>query len=133
MSFADGQSQIRARLAAQWGITTPVDWPNSGFVPVIGVPWIRLKVKEGRTRQVDIGDRKKTFRTPGFIYVQVFTATNIGNGPALALGDQVAAIFRNWCGSSVKCYAASVQDIGPDEKGWYQVNVEVPFVRDELI
>jgi hypothetical protein len=130
MSFVSQQNEIRTRFNAQIG-STPVAWPNVTYTPTIGTSWVRFQVLDGETEQVDFGASTKSFRSMGIISVQVFAPDNTGETAALTIADTVAGIFRNWCGATVRCRAASIKDIGPDGNGWYQVNVSAPFQRDE--
>jgi hypothetical protein len=133
MSYVNEHNQIRARFNTIWDDTLPVAWPNKAFTPIIDSPWVRLTIIDNPQYQVEIGNAAKTFRNTGLIVVQVFTTLDEGDSVALGHADTIAAIFRNWCGTSVKCRAASIFNIGNDGNGWYQVNVSIPFVRDELI
>lgn len=132
MSFSDEHSQIRERLSSQIG-DTPIDWPNASFSPPDPPSiWLRLSILDGESFQTTIGAETNVHRSVGIIIVQIFGPANEGDKDTLAMADTVAAIFRNWCGTTVRCRAATVKAIGPDGQGWYQVNVSVPFKRDEL-
>jgi hypothetical protein len=64
--------------------------------------------------------------------ISVFTLLAQGDATALALADAAAGIFRNWGGTNIRCRQPRIVNIGPDGQGWYQINVEIPFIRDEL-
>ena len=133
MSYVDEHNQIRARFNAEWADALPVAWPNKAFTPVTDTPWVRFTIIDNPQYQVEIGNAVKTFRNTGLILIQIFADLDDGSTVPLTHADTIAAIFRNWCGTSVKCRAASINNIGSDGNGWYQVNVSIPFVRDELI
>lgn len=133
MSYVAEHNEIRTRFNTVWNNTLPVAWPNVEYTPTVGTPWTRITIFDNPSAQVDIGSPLKTYRNTGLIIVQIFCELNKGNGTALGYADTVAGIFRNWCGSTVRCRAPHVEDIGNDGHGWYQVNVSIPFVRDELI
>ena len=134
MSFASQYNEIQGRLNTQWGVKTPISWPNVSFTPPNPqASWIRLVIKDTEAVQIDIGADKSTFRNAGVIYVSVFGKPNTGTDALAKLADDAAAVFRNWCGINVRCRAASVQDLGIDQSGWYMFQVKIPYQRDELI
>jgi hypothetical protein len=132
VSYNDERKQIHERLESQIS-DIPVSWPNTSFTPEPDVTWVKCNIVNGDSFQVTIGSGTNAFRHIGLIVIQVFSPLNKGNGEVLALADSIASIFRNWCGTTVSCKAPSVKDIGPDGHGWYQVNVSIPFHRDELL
>lgn len=132
MSVSHLSSVLRKRFNDGWGNTTPVAWPNVGFIPVINAPWVRFNINARTRRQIEIGNGQKTYRTPGLVIIQVFTPKNDGDAEAIDLGDQVAAILHNSTGDSVRCKASTVKIIGEGDDDWYQVNVSTPFVYDEI-
>lgn len=132
MSFTAQQNELRTRFNAMIG-STPVAWPNVTYTPTQGASWVRFQVLDGEMKQFELGATLKGHRNMGIISIQVFAPLNAGETAALTLADTVCGIFRNWSGATVRCFAASIKDVGPDVSGWYQINVTVPFVRDELL
>lgn len=132
MSYANAYNELRGRFNTLWGSTTPIAWPNAAFTTPL-VPWVRFTVRSGEANQLTFGASTNNFRHSGVIIIQVFTLLDTGEALALQHADQIASIFRNWCGQSVRCRTPSVKDIGNDGEGWYQVNVVVPFQWDELL
>jgi len=123
--------EIRAKYLTTIGI--PTEFPNEKFTrPKPAAIWARLTIIDGLTQQMDIGAPTKTFRTVGLIIVQVFAPLDAGSIGVLTQADTIAALFRNWAGQDVLCRAATINTIGNDTFGWYQVNVEIPFHVDEL-
>ncbi len=114
-------------------VSIPTEWPNEKFTrPSPAALWARLTIIDGLTQQMDIGAPIKTFRTVGLIIVQIFAPLDAGSIGVLTQADTIATLFRNWAGTDVLCRAATVNTIGNDNSGWYQVNVEIPFHVDEL-
>lgn len=132
MSFQVEHNELRTRFSQQIG-TTPVAWPNVAYVPIVGTLWVRFNVVDGESTRTTIGATTNNVRSLGLVIVQIFAPLDKGNAAALAKADAVAAIFRDWCGSTVRCRTPSIKEVGPDGNGWYQVNVSVPFQRDELL
>jgi len=81
---------------------------------------------------MDIGSPVKTFRTVGLLVIQLFAPLDAGTIGVLSEADSVAALYRNWSGQTIVCRAPTVENIGNDNFGWYQVNIVVPFHTDEL-
>lgn len=134
MSYAEAHNEIREHLFMSWADATPIAWPNVNFTPPNPQSsWIRLSISDGDSNQMELGSNPATIRYAGIIYVQIFTRLDIGDAVALQLADTVKQIFNNWCGVSVRCRAAKIKVIGNDGNGWYQVNVVVPFYRDERL
>jgi hypothetical protein len=131
MSYAAQNLEIQARFKAAWGTTTPVSYPNVSFTPP-STAWVRLTILSGEESRLTFGAETNNYRNVGVIVIQVFTPANQGNAAALALADQAAAVFRGWCGATVRCRSATMREIGPDAAGKYQVNISIPFQRDEL-
>lgn len=143
MGIAAEHNEIRKRFNTVWANRTPIAWPNVSFnSPNPQTPWVRFSVRNTDSMQVDIGSPTKTFRNGGIIFIQIFGAPNEGTADLAKLADDAAAIFRNWCGVSVRCRAASIKDIGTGvanwlgtssgADGWYQMLVTIPFQRDEI-
>jgi len=133
MSYDAASSEIRARLKAQWAARTPISWPNISFKPPNpAAPWMRFTIKEGEAQRVSIGSSTNDYRHPGIITLQLFDALGGGDGPLTRLADQAAGYFQSWAGANVVCQTATVNTIGDDGEGWYQINVTIPYYWDDL-
>ena len=126
-------NELRTRFNAQWNDAHPVAWPNVAFTPETNVLWVRFFVRLFDRRVVDIGSPAKTHRTHGMLTLQVRAPKGNGDGVALEVAEQIAAIFNTWCGDTVRCREASVIPAGETDDDWYLVNVQIPFVQDEVI
>lgn len=130
--FEGEHNEIRGRLKTVWGSTTPIAWPNDDFTPPNPpTNWIRLTINDGESHQLGLGALPAVTRYYGNIIVQIFTLQDKGDAPALILADSVKAVFHNWCGVAVSCRQAKIKTVGNDGNGWYQINVNIPFIRDE--
>lgn len=133
MSYLDQHNELRSRFSSAWGSTTPVDWPNVEFdVPTSG-SWVRFRILDGASRQTTIGGSTNNHRHLGVLVISVFSELGKGDATSLSLVDTVAGIFRNWKGTNITCRQPAIRNIGPDGYGWYQTNVEISFIRDQLI
>lgn len=134
MSTLIENNELRTRFNTVWASRTPVAWPNIPFTPPSPQSeWCRFSIVEGESRQTTFGATTNNFRTPGTLFVQLFDKPGAGDADILQRADEVAGIFRNWCGTNVRCRVPTIRAIGDTSDGWYQVNVSVPFVRDELL
>jgi hypothetical protein len=132
MSYAAQNLELQARFKAGWGSTTPVAWPNVSFTPSTAA-WVRFTILNGEEARLTFGATLNNFRNTGVVVVSIFSPLNIGTADVMAKADAAAAIFRDWCGATVRCRAATIRDVGPEGQGWYQVNVTIPFQRDALL
>jgi hypothetical protein len=123
--------ELRKRYSTAW--TPPsTEYPNEKFVTPTNAIWARFTIIDGEERQIDIGARQKTFRTPGQLVIQMFAPIDQGITDVLEKADSLADLFRNWRGLVVKCKEVSVEKIGNDGEGWYQVNTTV-FYTVEMV
>lgn len=119
-----------------WNKATPVAWSNLDFSPPSALSsWVRFSVLPGEAFHATAGaPGKNIIRHPGLIVVQVFVPFNSGSITAYDLADDVAGIFRNYHSGGIRCSAPWVTPVSPSAgEGWFQVNVNIPFVRDELL
>ena len=123
-------TELRARYNTAW-TPPPTEFPNE-TPPVKTAIWARFTITDGPEKQIDIGGGNHTFRTFSVITVQLFAPPLSGAITIIALADTLADVFRNYSGTSVQCYEATVKKIGNDPLGWYQCNVSVIF-RTEVI
>lgn len=138
MSFVDEHKELATRFNTETAADNMlkdlgIEWPNMTFKPSSDKSWMRFNILDVDTKQITFGDIQNIHRAHGLVIVQVFSPLNIGDSEAMTIADAVAKIFRNWCGTTVRCREAAKRVIGPDGHGWYQVNVIVPFQRDELL
>lgn len=141
MAFGDEQKVVREVLAS-WADTV-VDWSdfNAGrFEPPAPDPaageqasWIRPAVRVGDARRAELGP-VAIRRTTGVVIVQIFVPIGAGDAIAASLAASVAAVFRDLEQDGMQFLEPQPRPVGPEPDGaWYQVNVEIPFRRDERI
>lgn len=143
MAFAAEQRIVRQRLVAQW-TSTPIDWSAFGgdaapFVPPapqVGSPaaaaWIRPALFVVRGERVSLGLTARR-RTAGQLVIQVFTPQGAGHKPAATLAASLCTLFRDVQVEGMTFLEPTPRPIGPEAQGaWYQLNVEIPFRRDEI-
>lgn len=129
MSFAAEGAAIRARIAAQWGATTPISWPNVEFDPTPGTSYLRVTIRNGESLQPYLGLTSKR-RSAGVVMGEVFVASNAADGTARTLADTFAAIFRNVQVAGITFREPSAREAALQEEPWYRWIVEAPYYRD---
>ncbi len=133
MGYSTERQDIESRFATAWASTTPIAYQNVAFTPPATGSWVRLAILNGDAQQASLGSGQADtlYRQAGVISVSVFTNLNQGTNAARALADQAAAVFRGVdFGSGIKCRAPRIADVGVDGK-FYQMDVSVPYYRDE--
>ena len=125
-------TELRTRYNT-WSNKPPTEFPNELYKPPNPPSlWARLIIAGGEEQRMDIGTgaTNRTYRKPGVLIIQLFAPLNKGNNAVLVAADEVSDLFRNWCGATITCGASSVEDIGNDNNGFYQVNITIPFHTD---
>lgn len=92
--------------------------------------WVRVNILNSDSKQVSLGNNPY-FRYKGLLIFQIFTKPNIGSGRAMSIADQITTIFRGQKVGTIT-FRPPVTDKVGENGGWYQVNVSVPFFREEL-
>lgn len=119
-----------------WGsqVDVPVFYGNVEANTSQKRPWLRLVVITGDSDLAGLGGgTQRMWRTVGAVVVQIFVAVNFGEKIARQYADKVAAIFRGTRIGDLHFRAPSLIVIGAQPGGaWYQLNVNIPYYRDEL-
>jgi len=126
MSFADERSNIEERFNDSWK-TTSIAWGNADLNIPNNSEWVRFNILNGNSAYRAINGLK---RHTGIINIQLFTPLNKGTNTIRGYADTIATIFDGQAFKDVVCDVASVETVGTDDK-WYQMNVNIPYWRDE--
>jgi len=132
MSYASEYSTIMTKFNSEWDSRLPIHWPNVFFDPSGVDGWISVHVLNGESRQVSIGGLTNAFRHAGVIMAQIFGEPGEGTNDLYGHVDAFSGIFRNKVFSGIHTGAPTIQHVGLDEAtGKYQINVSIPYYRDE--
>lgn len=134
MSYEAELTTLATRFNVQFSASQPsvgIAWPNTQFTPTVGTPWVRFSVRQADASQIGFGSSAVRDRTQGTVFIQIFTPTDEGVIEGLQIADDAAAALRRYSTTGLFTRTPLVQDIGPTGDGWYQVNVSVPYQRDE--
>lgn len=132
MGWSSERKAIEARFSTNW-TTTPIRYENVPFVET-RTPYVALFIRNGDRNQITLGSNP-TIRSVSLIIVQIFVPADHGNVLAKTYADTIAAIFDRAQFTTddsnlISCQTASAESVGQAE-GWFQVNVTVPYTRDE--
>jgi hypothetical protein len=123
MNYKQEKDTIELFFTANWP-HTPVVFENAPASDEN--EWVRLSIQNGRAFQASMGDNP-AFRYPGVVFVQIFTAKDVGSGRALELADLVDALFKIAVVSGIQFKVPRINKVPSD--GPYQVNVSIDFYR----
>lgn len=121
---------------------TPIAWENKQFTPPNKAAYVRLTVRNSEGLRLTFGDLDGVadYRYPGIVFVQVFVPEDTGDKDARKLADAAAAIFRSktlnmmdgvTLKGVIRMRTPRVDVIGARD-GYFQMNVMIPYVRDEV-
>jgi hypothetical protein len=143
--IVDAIAALRTRAAA---ITAaPVYWRDEDDVVLPDDPaafvWIEPTIERGVYIEIGGGRGANRYRQTGELAAYVFAPRAGGALAALALAEDVAAVFRSFRGGGVSCHGASVHPAGEGEAltppgvrsvagNYVCVTVAVPFHFDQI-
>jgi hypothetical protein len=130
MSAATKHAAIRAYFASRWtslGDGTTVVYENLDYTPVTDTAYIVFGIRPVESDWVASGWTDSI----GAVVIAAMTPANEGPEAAETLAATVASCLARQSSGGVQFDAATVENIGPDGQGWYQVNVRTPYYYDE--
>jgi len=138
MTFAAARASIIKYFSTGWGgatPTTPVAYDDVAFtLPNDGATWVRFQVQNFDAFQASVGspgDNK--YRRTGLITAQIFAKEKAAALDALAKGDAIVSLFQGKSRFEGVIFSnVRLKEVGPDGKGWFQVNVKIDFQFDDL-
>lgn len=134
-AFSTGWKTLKsAGPPAVYEAKTPIAWPNVSFTPPSG-PWVRFNVIDGGSEWRSCGSPGSNRAVhAGLVVVQIFVPLLSGESSARGLADDAAAVFRGKVIIGIRFSPAQMQVV-PNSlaEGWHQINVSIPFQRDEFI
>lgn len=134
--------QDERKAAATWFETywvdganprTKVKWPNHRWQEPKEESWVAWNLVDGDAIVAGIAELMLA-RYSGLVIVQVFQKENTGTDEARQLADRVAEIYRfkEICvdDSGLLRFRVPFVTTPPAKDGWFQMNVNCPFIRD---
>lgn len=143
MTFETLRDKLTATFRAGW-VVDPDDDPTVEYMPtqypnqpwtVPDTIWSRFSVMEGDRNNAAVGT---TFqRTVGVMFLQIFVPEGEGTRSARQAADKMASFLDNQsiavaAGQNITTRTVSLQDIGLNRDGWYQMNASLEFWFDAV-
>lgn len=140
MGFVAERQAIEEKIktssaASAWGVDPKyIGFPNSPIEDPAEKLHVKVNFINGDEEDVEIG--KPTLRRyQNVLMIQIFQPQNTGTREALSIADFVEAAFRDLVltagAGKIRFYTPKIRDLGDEEEGYYQVNVECPYKLDE--
>jgi hypothetical protein len=137
MSLLDANIAFTKRLNDVPGLSVPVKHENQPF-DIPNGPYAAAFLREndeGIPITLGPGGTVRN-RYVGHYIIQIFISPDEGVGPAFTIADQIASYFKRVQFSSgtsglITCHVPGARPLGKSPDGRYQVNVSIPYYRDE--
>ena len=133
MAFESIRVAIESECMTQWDNATPIAWDNIDFDKPSNPKesWVRVHIEYGITAQASMGT-KRTWRTPGVVFVQCFSALDKGTKESATLADDVKNVFQGLQVSGVTFRGTSL--VTNEQSGeWWMGVTATDFFADEQI
>lgn len=127
-SPAQAARVIELAIAAAWGLSTPVAWPNVAFAPP-EAPWLKVDFIWG---QGFITTKDGLNTVQGIVQLAVYSPKDEGDGPGQALAESARAIFNRVRLGDVM-FSAPSGPVATFEESWRTLTVSVPFRVEETV
>ena len=117
---------ITTYLLSNW-TETPIALPNGKPLSVRGEPWIRVSIVP-YSHTMSTGVEETTQVMDGDLVIQIFVVSGTGDGEAARLADTAAGLFNSFSATGLVCLTPKEPYVrGDDGRGWYQIDVAIPF------
>ena len=136
MNFEDIRSLIESKMATDW-TTTPIEFENVEDSAALlaakaaNTPWIRVTIREGAASLISMAPASSCYRYPAVLFVQIFVKQGTGTATSRIYASAISDIWRGYFTNNVEFKTPSGDVVG-ELNGWFQFNVEVPFMWDDL-
>lgn len=141
MGAQTGDGLLEARMKT-YAATLPVFLENTGSDQTAqtggGDPYVAFRVTTApeAALELETGSDSRLSRQPGLAIAAIRIPLGSGTKSGLTHADAIAVLFRRQTltsgGVTVQCREPNIRRVGPVSGGLYQIDVEVPFVRDEV-
>jgi hypothetical protein len=95
-------------------------------------PWVRFTIRDGDGRRQTIGATSRLNRYVGVLIIQVFVAQKTGTATARTYAGLIAGIWDGYAGEPCLEFGPATVTVVGDTGGWFQFNVTIPFLNDDL-
>lgn len=127
----EARDAVYERFLARWGALSAFTFENEKFTPPVGLPWVRIAVRNAESVQRSLGPvGGRRFKRNAFLFGQVFIPGDTGTKDSDALVAALQDIFEGVSFGGLDFRAVSSREVGVDD-GWHQTLVEGPFDYEE--
>ena len=139
MSFADERKYIEKQLRDNFdSCIIPVQYENvatlkKGTETIKDFnsvkKFIRLNITSAGAIQRDVGGAAD--RHSGIITIGIFVKAGLGSNIARKIADDIYYVYNRQSFNGILCRTSSIDSFPENTDGWYQVNVNTEFYRDQ--
>lgn len=129
--LAEKQTAIEEFFDAEVTGVTKVFENMPSPAPELLDDWVRCTVLFGDSKRIEIGGG--TYRYIGVVAAQIFLKEGVGVSRGVAIADIIKTALMDQVDSGVNYQVPYVTKIPFADKGWFQVQVTIPFYFDEVI
>jgi len=117
MNSLELRDAVVGLLYGSWK-STDIAWPNKTYNPSPDTAWIKLIIRNGKSRDLEIG-RDGADLNACTVIIDVYTPVNSGNRNALTYAEAIRVLFRTLDIDDVTFEAMEINEYGETE-GFYQ-------------
>jgi len=128
ITYEQARRTIRGHFDGEWQGVVPTLYQNEPETVGDARYFARLSIRPASSRQIAVGPQK--FRRRGVVFVQLFAAQSSGTDGLGALEEKAVSIFEGRTIDGITFRQVGSDDVGPDGRGYYQVNVTANFQYD---
>lgn len=138
MNFEEFRTFAETKFQTDWA-ATPVEWENFPESAALTAaknaksPWVRFVIRDGSGARKTVGADSRVNRFAGSLIHQIFVAQKTGTAVARDYADAIAGIWDGFSGESDLEFRTPVITNVGDNSGWFQLNVEIGFLNDEIM
>ena len=138
MSAREERHAIGSLFFPEWkaGSNLDVVLPNTKIDKLLRgqSPWVQMSIRTSSGSSIEVGKHWK--RYIGMVFFQVFVKEGSGDAEALGYADEISAIFRDKevsVGENGRILFRTPfsDELGLTRDGWFEVQLAVPFQRDQ--
>lgn len=127
-------SELDNLLNIGWADATPIAIDNIQFEETQDQAYLSTKFIPYFTENVNINaSEQKRKRTRGVLFINIRTPLGDGIGLAYQYANDIQEIMDNRNPvSNLLTEASTINRVGDDKDGWFNLICEVPFISDEI-
>jgi len=131
--FEQERKNIYTHFYSNFRMDIPVAYDNQkpNFVPEEQDVWVRISILNGARDQISMGDTK-VIRSIGVVSFQIFARENKGSTDARTIADAISNVFDLQRVENMQFKTSYIGGILLNQ-GFYQLNLNVPYFRNEIV